>query len=915
MHRHVVPGDTVRFQTPLENDKRDAANAEQQRQIREDYARPDRRREQDVVRIYNESGVDLERGDIVALGDPVVEPSESLDSWYHRPAFKGQYPTYQPKWTGRIGIMLEPCAQEKVASAVVSGCVHAKVNVRDINHEYADVHPLDGGIRLTSNDAGSSCVQILSIEESSVPGGQCGTGAEDRWAYVRIQNGGQFTLVGKVTTAFAPFHCDGGLCPPKGKVQVYWLNPNTECLQQILDRQDNLIYVCPFNQECRPIPVDEWVRLHCDRWGTWWATPQEPVQAMLKALECIRPGDTDKTARVQKQGSAGYEDDPSYPDPVTVDNSDCLVYALTGELFMSRREGCCTTNWIPTGPYGLTRRVRIDTCIDCDSSGTATVLQSTCGGSGGGCGKTDADCTINVCNPSGRPIAPCGPEEAVAQLTPGVKDDAKDCCWYLQAGPYPTRAKATLSSALCPTDSTAAITAVTFPTYCAPDWPLPTSARNPYGLAGCLGAQVELVPDFTGCTCNWDIVMVQPQVRDLVHDLRANCSSACELQQQSFKNVLVWSCDDTVCQSPEWETWASGTTVDVMADLSSSCEGGSGCEGKGLNKSYARVCVLCAGEAPSDEVIPFTEQTFTRLVKVNEGSECSDCKIRYETITLCGLWCESATGDVVAYTANPVEVLTDVSIDCDGIHKTTQTAYVLCACDESESVSEANITTEVVAGDCIEVYKDEETCETTIHNTMAVTGGDGIRVSKSGCTYSISLDEGQGDPKTTLRVLCGVTISPITIACVETSGGWSFQVTGGEVTEEFTDITLPSSILSYTSDCGGSGGSGSGSGGGDPGIQFGAVDCTKYPNHIAFTFLGFPLGAVHYEIVVVGDQGSGLTIGPSETPDETVGQEYWGPLNENWLPAQPGECFTFTARFLDANGNVVSTQTFEDCCE
>lgn len=924
--------------------------------------------EADICRVQNTTATDLERGDIIGLDAPLIAAGTRLESWWQHRAFLGVRPTFAPQWRhpGRIGILWEPIRAGAIGRVVVSGVAHVRLVIRDSNHEYADVDPLNGGHKLTTTDAGSACCQILEVEATAADGGTCGTENDTRWAKVRIQNGGAFTFVGKVTTAFSSFHCDSGVCPPKGKVQVYWLNPFTECLQTLIDRESNPVYVCPYNVECRPIPVDEWVRLHCDRYFTWWATPQEPVFAMLKAVDCIKPGDTTGTATVQKQGTAGYQDDPSYTEPVTVDNTDCLVMALPGELFPARREGCCTEKWIPDGPYGLTRRVRIDDCIDCSASGTATVLQSTCGGSGGGaCGQSDADCsTITACNTSGRPIAPCGPEEAVAQLTPGAPADGKDCCWFLQAGPYPTRCKATLGSKLCPTDASGGVTGAEFPNFCKsdPEWPKPTIAQNPYGLAGCAGAAVELAPAFQGCECKWDIVQVKPVVREVLHDLRVSCESECKVEKQEYKEVLVWSCDDSVCDTPEWETLFTGTMVDVMADISTTCEGESGCSGKGLEKTYARVCVLCEGTAPSDGLIPFTSQTLTRLVKVAEGSECSDCKIRYETITLCGLWCEAGTGDTVAFTANPVDVLTDVSIDCDGIHKSTQKAYVLCACEGEESVSETTITTEVVAGDCISVSTAD--CKATVTNTMRVTGGDGITVSKSGCTYAVSLAGGGADPKVSLRVLCGVEVSPIVIECVESSGGWTFQTSGGVVTEKFTDITLPSSVVEYTSDCGGSGGSTSppvtpvyrcddcadcpidevkmmevATGNcmcvhaypdpvpppgwvlcdhpGPPvgeGLTFNGLDCGADPPHVSFTFLGMPDGATHYVIEVVGDKGSSATLGPSGDHEEIQDQEYWGALVDGWGTPQPGEAFTFTVKFKDDAGNVISSQTYTATC-
>ena len=77
-----------------------------------------------------------------------------------------------------------------------------------------------------------------------------------------------------------------------------------------------------------------------------------------------------------------------------------------------------------------------------------------------------------------------------------------------------------------------------------------------------------------------------------------------------------------------------------------------------------------------------------------------------------------------------------------------------------------------------------------------------------------------------------------------------------------------------------------------------------------------PAGATQFEIEVLGDKGSVATIGPATRPEELVpGQEYWGALVDGWGQVQPGECFSFTARFRDAGGAVVAVQTFTACCE
>lgn len=967
MWRHVTPGDSVRFQVPLENAKRDAANAEQQRQSKDTNDRPDRRREQDVVRIHNLSGSVLQRGDIVGLGDPVIEPSESLDAWWHRPAFKGQLPLWEPQWQhpGRIAVMLEPCAIGAVASAVVSGCVHARVMIRDVNHEYADVDWTTGGVRLTSTDAGSACAQILAIEDSDAPAGECGGGYAERWAYVRLQNGGAFTLVGRAVERIGAFEC-GSMSPPRGRVQIYWLNPSTGTLAAVLDRDGNAIFVCPYNAECRPIIAEDWTRLHCDRWAVWWAVPQESFAAMLRAEVCIEPGSKTGTAVVMRQGANGYEVDTTYEDPVTVDNSDCLVFALPGELFPARREGCCTELWIPTAESGLTRRVRVSDCLPCDGKASVQVLQTVCGG------ETPevlvSECTIEVLNIGGRVIAPCGPEEAMAYLRPKNKttEDESDCCWLVVGGPFPTRAKGKLAGKLCVDTQTANLTDVDFPAYCG-DWTKPTTARNPYKLAGCDGKAVELAPSFTGCECYWDIVQVEPQmVEQIISDLRSDCDTGCSVSKQVRKEVLLWSCDDSVCQSPESEPVLSGQTVTFLDNL--------------------------------------TVQT----------SESGECEIYGDYTSICLFGCpESVSSQLKLITLSEVTAVVGVDLQCDpiGLAVSTQKFFAFCvgeeeteSPDECEDACDGGI---VLPGECISVDEgvDEDGCKTfTVNSQVSVVGGNGITVEKSGCAFAVSLNSGVAGPKSTLKLLCGVEITPIQITCVEGyDGTWSFSVSGGQLTEKFTEIRLPSAILETVSnECDGYSeppdecddcpecevyqnliynpttqecfcqgpwqplpdgwvychepkpvpqcedhpgceegqtpimqiGTGIFDCVADPssipegwiqcgtetldppgsGYTFHSINCDEPTPHFAVTFNGFPTGAVSATIEVTGDQGSTSTVVMSDPGETIVGQEYWGALVDGWESPQPNENFVFVAKFRDAGGAVVATQVFTGSC-
>lgn len=431
----------------------------------------------------------------------------------------------------------------------------------------------------------------------------------------------------------------------------------------------------------------------------------------VRADSCIFPGTTYGTARRQKKTVDGYVDDERYA-PVVIDNSECLVMALPGELFRAEPCGsggtCCDSGdgsggdsgvFCPSAEHGLTRRVRIDDCIGCGATGTAVILQSICAG----CESVEALCedepaTIEVCNTSGRPVAPCGSEDAVAHLGPksatpgggsGSGDETRDCCWWIQAGPYPTRARGELKAELCP-DGTATVENVTFPGFCG-EWEKPTTAKNPYGLPGCSGAVVELAMTFTGgesgCSCEWEVVIVKPKiVGQLVQDIAISCEdTSCTLDTKTYRNVAMWSCDSTVCSdTPQVAVAATGQYVQLVDDVSVDCAEGDGCGG--IRKSYTKVCVFCT-QTVDDVVIPFTSKTFVTDVTREDGG-CTEggaaCSLKKKAVTVCGLFCTTGESDSVAFSFQGVDVYGPPSgdaCDCDGMYLGRRTILAPCVCD------------------------------------------------------------------------------------------------------------------------------------------------------------------------------------------------------------------------------------------
>ena len=468
-----------------------------------------------------------------------------------------------------------------------------------------------------------------------------------------------------------------------------------------------------------PIPSDTFLPVWRSNDGTLFVFYRRDERRMLRAYTCIQPGTTDGLAYPQRQGTNGWEKDPAYPSPVKVNNLDCLLFALPGELFPAQSQGCCQPGgdpsgfcatlpycppgshnywkiglsggpeyagcwaddafpppdpfwnqcpasgeespsdckcqWLPTAEHGLTRRVRVDTCIACGKTGTATVLTTDCGtgGSGSGgddCSESDAVCsTITVCNQSGRPIAPCGPENAKATLDPGT------CCWYLEAGPYPTRAKATMKENACPGDEDKEIEDVTFPNFCGDNWTVPTKANSPY-LAACKGKKVEMVPTFTCDECKWEIVVAeQVPLGQTVNDLQISCkSTTCVIEKKTNPAVYVNACTDAACAgTPSGWTPIEGGTGELVTFVTAvDCTGGSGSGDCGTGSFATKTgCVFCtigAGTLPgiTTQKITYVD-SFTPSVGSGSGGACGVvANLKSACVLVCGTPTDAGTVEV-----------------------------------------------------------------------------------------------------------------------------------------------------------------------------------------------------------------------------------------------------------------------------
>jgi len=86
------------------------------------------------VLVQNDTGGDLSRGAIVALGDPVTDADGDPFQFQGRPAFGGDVPTGTDD---AIAILSEPIADGAIGRGIIAGPVVCSVNVSSTSHGYA----------------------------------------------------------------------------------------------------------------------------------------------------------------------------------------------------------------------------------------------------------------------------------------------------------------------------------------------------------------------------------------------------------------------------------------------------------------------------------------------------------------------------------------------------------------------------------------------------------------------------------------------------------------------------------------------------------------------------------------------------------------------------------------------------------
>ena len=304
---------------------------------------------------------------------------------------------------------------------------------------------------------------------------------------------------------------------------------------------------------------------------------------MATAVDCIYPGSSGSATLNSTATSSSCT--------ITVDNTDCLIFALPGDTFPVIYDDDCASDctWRPAGQFGTTRRVRVyntqgsssgnpvdcEGAIECCATTTAHVLEDSVDSSDGNdcCASVESICEIVVCNTTNRKIASDKDyEDMIATLIPG-----KTCLWYLHDQRRPQRARAQLVGELCGNSSPEdpKVTAFTHLDVCewqAPEEPL--NVKNPMSFYACAGDLVDLA--WNDKDCVWEIAAVPDHALPKPM-LDISCHpdvDICTIQRKRPVNDSYGhscKCDDSTAID---DTQMTGSRFDILVDVQTGVSAG-----------------------------------------------------------------------------------------------------------------------------------------------------------------------------------------------------------------------------------------------------------------------------------------------------------------------------------------------------
>ncbi len=171
--RKVLPGDPLKIPAEAWNALVDLSQ-DQKNQRHDQFSQAEgTSRQTSLAKVRNQTGVDLDRFSIVALGTPIITPAANLKEFKRQVSFQGLVPG---AGTGpRFGVLLEPLKNSLIGTAAIGGCVITRVSVGAVAYTAAEtIVGQNGYLRSVPHGPAS----VLWIESTG----------EVRWAVIRFDD-------------------------------------------------------------------------------------------------------------------------------------------------------------------------------------------------------------------------------------------------------------------------------------------------------------------------------------------------------------------------------------------------------------------------------------------------------------------------------------------------------------------------------------------------------------------------------------------------------------------------------------------------------------------------------------------------------------------------------------------------------
>ena len=254
----VQPGEPVVFSATAWNSMLGAGKDWRRRQTSQGVDPLTTSRSATIIRVKNESEIDLARSTILGLGDPIFTPDDStVDDFLREVTFRGVVPDIT-KHRRKFCILLEPALTNRVVRAYLAGVCPVIVEQQHEAHEYANM--VDTSVaRMESSVHGHARILWREGLQGS------GYGYYDggiQWAVVMLGVTGSSGAVGK----------SGGISARSGTT---WGTGTVDIYRDDGGSEDGPIETIDVLNPGTAISSGKWVAVEWDAWDTAFVGPLE----------------------------------------------------------------------------------------------------------------------------------------------------------------------------------------------------------------------------------------------------------------------------------------------------------------------------------------------------------------------------------------------------------------------------------------------------------------------------------------------------------------------------------------------------------------------------------------------------------------------------------------------------------------